>query len=95
MLAPAIREGRLTCRQADQLAEADCIILCEGPDSNVVYAVVEISVKVQDHGRNRAIERAGILSLITDQPAKAFVIGQEQKERGPGVLEVAFLQCPQ
>ena len=95
VLVPAIREGRLTRRQADQLEETDCIIWCEGPDSDPVHVVVEISLTVQDSDRNRASERAAILSLISGQPAQAFVLGQEQEERGPGVPDVPFLQYAQ
>ena len=95
VLAPAIREGGLTRNEADQLEDADCIIRCEAPDSNDVHAVAEISITVHDTDRNRAAERPGILSLITVQPARAFVLGQEEDEPSPGVPEVPFLQYRQ
>ena len=91
-LIPAIREGRISRQQGDELEEADCIIRCEDPDGAVVCAVVEISVTVQDHDRRRAAERAEIFALASGLRTLPFVVGQEQEERGPQAPEVPFLQ---
>ena len=88
VLIPAIREGRLSRQQADDLEEADCIIRCEDGEGNVVCAVVEISVTVQDYDRSRAAERAGIFGMATDFQTLPFVVGQEQEELGPQAPDV-------
>ena len=61
VLVPAINDGRIDRQQADQLEEADSIIRCQDQQGNIVCAVVEISVTVQDHDRSRAAERARVL----------------------------------
>ena len=92
VLVPAIREGRITRQQADQLEATDSIVRCENPDGNVVCAVIEISVTVQDDDRSRAAERARIFSLATGWETKPFVVGQEQQEAEPETPDVPFLQ---
>ena len=91
VLIPAIRDGRISRQQADQLEEADCIIRCEDERGNVVCAVVEISVTVQDRDRSRAAERAGIFSMATGLQTLPFVVGQEQEEPGPQAPDIPFL----
>ena len=91
-LVPAIRAGRITRQQADELEEADSIIRCENPDGEVICAVVEISVTVQDHDRSRASERAGIFNLATRLRTLAYTVGQDQEEPGPGIPDVPFLK---
>ena len=88
VLIPAIREGRISRQQADDLEEADCIIRCEDGEGNVVCAVVEISVTVQDYDRSRAAERAGIFGMATGFQTLPFVVGQEQEEPGPQAPDV-------
>ena len=88
VLIPAIREGRLSRQQADDLEEADCIIRCEDEEGNVVCAVVEISVTVQEYDRSRAAERAGIFGMATGFQTLPFVVGQEQEEPGPQAPDV-------
>ena len=92
ILILAIREGRISLQQADELAEADCIIRCDNPDGEVVCAVVEISLTVQDHDRSRAAERAGIFALASGLRTLPFVVGREQEEPGPQAPDVPFLQ---
>ena len=92
ILLPAIRQGRIDRRQADQLEEADCIIRCEDEQGNVVCAVVEISVTVQDRDRSRAAERAEIFALATADHTLAFVVGQEQESPAPDIPDVPFLE---
>ena len=92
VLVPAIREGRITRQQADQLEATDSIVRCENPDGNVVCAVIEISVTVQDGDRSRAAERAKIFNRATGWETKPFVVGQEQQEAAPDTPDVPFLQ---
>ena len=92
ILLPAMRQGRIDRRQADQLEEADCIIRCEDEQGNVVCAVVEISVTVQDRDRSRAAERAEIFALATGDHTLAFVVGQEQERPAPDIPDVPFLE---
>ncbi len=95
ILLPAIRQGRIDRRQADQLEEADCIIRCEDEQGNIVCGVVEISMTVQDHDRNRAVERAEIFSRATGYRTLPFVVGQEQEPPASEALDVPFLQFRQ
>ena len=92
VLMPAIREGRITRQEAEQVEAADSIVRCEDQDGNVVCAVIEISVTVQDDDRSRAAERARIFSLATGWTTMPFVVGQEQEEAVAGSPDVPFLQ---
>ena len=92
VLVPAVRDGRITRQQADQLEAADSIVRCEDQDGNVVCAVIEISVTVQDDDRSRAADRAKIFSLATGWRTVPFVVGQEQDEAMDGSPAVPFLQ---
>ncbi len=94
MLLPAIADGSINRQQADQLEDADSIIRCEDQDGNIVHAVAEISITVQDTDRRRAVERAEILAAVTGTPAVPFVVGQEEAPPGVGVSNVAFLAYP-
>ena len=88
MLLPAIADGRINRQQADQLEDADCIIRCEDQDGNVIHAVAEISITVQDTDRRRAAELAEILAAVTGTPAVPFLVGQEEEPQGAEVPNV-------
>ena len=92
ILVPAIRQGLIDRHQADQLEEADSIIRCENNQGDIIHAVVEISITVQDHDRTRAADRAEIFNLATGLHALPFVVGQNQQERGANVPNVPFLE---
>ncbi len=92
VLVPAIDDGRINRQQADQLEEADSIIRCQDQQGNIVCAVVEISVTVQDHDRSRAAERAEFFRRATGLRTMPFVVGQEQEEARPGTPDVPFLE---
>lgn len=92
ILIPAIRQGLIDRQQADQLEEADSIIRCENGQGDIIHAVVEISITVQDHDRTRATDRAEIFNLATGLHALPFVVGQNQRERGANVPNVPFLE---
>ena len=91
-LVPAIRQGKITRDQADELEEADCIIQCETEDGDIICAVVEISMTVQDTDRTRAAERAEIFELATGQRTLPFVVGQEEEQRKPDAPDVPFIE---
>ena len=92
ILIPAIRQGLIDRQQADQLEEADSIIRCENGQGDIIHAVVEISITVQDHDRTRAADRAEIFNLATGLRALPFVVGQNQQERGANAPNVPFLE---
>ena len=92
VLVPAINDGRINRQQADQLEEADSIIRCQDQQGNIVCAVVEISVTVQDHDRSRVAERAEFFRRATGLRTMPFVVGQEQAEARPGTPDVPFLE---
>ena len=92
ILVPAIRQGLIDRQQADQLEEADSIIRCENGQGDIIHAVVEISITVQDHDRTRATDRAEIFNLATGLHALPFVVGQNQRERGANAPNVPFLE---
>jgi len=94
VLLPAIDEGKISRQQADQLEEADSIIRCEDQDGQVVHALAEISITVQDTDRRRAAQRAEILAAATGTRAVPFVVGQEQEPSAAGVTNVSFLEYP-
>ena len=90
-LVPAVRKGRISRQQADELEEVDAIICCKPADGAAVCAVVEIAVTVQDHDRCRADERASIFSRASGLRTFAYTVGQDQVEREPDVPDVPFL----
>ena len=92
VLLPAIREGRITRQEAEQVEAVDSIVRCENQQGNVVCAVIEISVTVQDDDRSRATERAEIFGRATGMTTVPFVVGQEQEEAAAGSPDVPFLQ---
>ena len=92
VLMPAIRDGRITRQEAEQVEAADSIVRCEDQDGNVVCAVIEISVTVQDDDRSRATERAEIFGRATGWRTMPFVVGQEEQEVAAGSPDVPFLQ---
>ena len=87
VLLPAIAEGKISRQQADQLEEADSIIRCGDQDGQVVHALAEISITVQDTDRRRAAERAEILAAATGTRAVPFVVGQEQEPDEPWAIK--------
>ena len=92
VLLPAIRQDRINRSEADQLEEADAIIRCHDENGNVICAVVEISVTIQDNDRNRAAARAKLFNLATGLPTRPFVVGQGQEATGSEAPDVTFLQ---
>ncbi|MCY3659851.1 MAG: hypothetical protein OXG36_12655 [Caldilineaceae bacterium] len=92
VLVPAIQQGLIDRQQADQLEEADSIIRCENDQGDIIHAVAEISITVQDHDRTRATNRAEIFNLATGLRALPFVVGQNQQERGANAPNVPFLE---
>ena len=92
LLLPAIANGNINPQQADHLEDADSIIRCEDQNGDIVHAVVEISITVQDTDRRRAAASADILAKITGAPVSPFVVGQEQEPPGVGVPSVPFLE---
>ena len=91
VLLPAIRQGRISRQQADQLEDADVIIRCEDPDGSLVYAVAEISMTVQNHDRARASERAHILNLATGLRTLAYTVGQQEAPSSKQERDVTFV----
>ncbi|MCY4554891.1 MAG: hypothetical protein OXF79_00575 [Chloroflexi bacterium] len=91
VLLPAIRQGRISRQQADQLEDADVIIRCEDPDGSLVYAVAEISMTVQNHDRARASERAHILNLATGLRTLAYTVGQQEAPSSKQDRDVTFV----
>ena len=92
VLLPAIADRRISREEANQLESADCVIQCEDQDGNIVHALAEISMTVQDTDRRRAAERAEILAAATGTRAVPFVVGQEQELPEAGVPNVPFLE---
>ena len=92
VLMPAIRDGRITRQEAEQVEAADSIVRCEDQDGNVVCAVIEISVTIQDDDRSRAAERAQIFNRATGMTTMPFVVGQEQEEAAAGSPDAPFMQ---
>ena len=91
MLLPAVADGRINSQQSYQLEDAGCIIRCQDQDGNIIHAVAEISITVQDTDRLRAAQRAEILATIAGTPAVPFVVGQEEEPPSTGVPNVSFL----
>ena len=94
ILIPAIRSGRITRDEADDLEDADCILCLEDPDKETIYAVVEISITVQETDRVRAARRAELFSRAMGVEALAYVVGQQEEPPGDALTRVTFVECP-
>ena len=94
ILIPAIRSGRITRDEADDLEDADCILRLEDPDKETIYAVVEISITVQETDRVRAARRADLFSRAMGIEALAYVVGQQEEPSGHAISRVTFVKCP-
>ena len=94
ILIPAIRSGRITRDEADDLEDADCILRLEDPEKETIYAVVEISITVQETDRVRAARRAELFSRAMGVEALAYVVGQQEEPPGDALARVTFVECP-
>ena len=94
-LGPAVSKGLISLEEAHRLGDADSILRCEDRDGNVIHAVAEISVSVQDNDRERAADRAEILAAATGTRVVPFVVGQSEGPSGVGVPIVDFIQLAQ
>ena len=86
ILIPAIRSGRITRDEADDLEDADCILRLEDPEKETIYAVVEISITVQETDRVRAARRAEVFSRAVEVEARAYVVGEQEETLGRRTL---------
>ncbi len=94
ILIPAIRSGRITRDEADDLEDADCILRLEDPERETIYAVVEISITVQETDRVRAARRAEIFSRAIEMEAFPYVVGEQEEPPGDASLRVTFVEYP-
>ncbi len=92
ILTPAKLAGRINQNQVEDLENADGIIQCENPDGQIIYAVVEMSITVQKHDRERAVRRAGIMEQATGIPTIPYVAGTKQDPPESGESPVRFLE---
>ncbi len=94
ILIPAIRSGRITRDEADDLEDADCILRLEDPEKETIYAVVEISITVQETDRVRAARRAEIFSRAIEMEALPYVVGEQEEPPGEASPRVTFVEYP-
>ena len=94
ILIPAIRSGRITRDEADDLEDADCILRLEDPERETIYAVVEISITVQETDRVRAARRAEVFSRVVGVEALPYVVGEQEEPPGDAVSRVTFVEYP-
>lgn len=94
ILIPAIRSGRITRDEADDLEDADCILRLDDPEKETIYAVVEISITVQETDRVRAARRAEVFSRAVEVEARAYVVGEQEEPSGDALSRVTFVEYP-
>jgi len=94
ILIPAIRSGRITRDEADDLEDADCILRLDDPEKETIYAVVEISITVQETDRVRAARRAEVFSRAVEVEARAYVVGEQEEPSGDAISRVTFVEYP-
>lgn len=94
ILIPAIRSGRITRAEADDLEDADCILRLEDPEKETIYAAVEISITVQETDRIRAARRADLFSRALEVEALAYVLGEQEEPSGDATSRVTFVEYP-
>ncbi len=75
LLDQAADDGRISDEQADELDEADLILLGRTADDEPIYVVAEVSLTCDDHDVDRAASRARILREASGGSATAAVIG--------------------
>lgn len=76
IMEQAVNDGRITDEDADYLDQADIILIGDDADTQMpAYAVLEVSITIDDRDIDRAQERARILERADDHPARAACIG--------------------
>ena len=75
LLDQAADDGRISDEQADELDQADLILLGRTADDEPIYVVAEVSLTCDDHDVDRAASRARILREASGGSATAAVIG--------------------
>ena len=71
----AMDTGRVSAEEADDLEQADIIVMTDDPDGSKRYIVAEASVTINDSDVDRADRRAHTLATATGTPTTAAVIG--------------------
>ena len=77
----AAESGAITWDESDELALADVVVKATDQDGREIYIVAEISITVQEHDRERALERARILEKASGITTIAAVIGITEEAR--------------
>ena len=76
IMEQAVNDGRITDDDADYLDQADIILIGDDADTQMpAYAVLEVSITIDDRDIDRAQERARILERADGHPARAACIG--------------------
>ena len=71
----AMDTGRVSAEEADDLEQADIIVMTDDPEGSKRYIVAEASVTINDSDVDRADRRAHTLATATGTPTTAAVIG--------------------
>lgn len=76
IMEQAVNDGRITDEDADYLDQADIILIGDDADTQMpAYAVLEVSITIDDRDIDRAKERARILERADGHPVRAACIG--------------------
>ena len=76
IMEQAVSDGRITDDDADYLDQADIILIGDDAATQMpAYAVLEVSITIDDRDIDRAQERARILERADGHPARAACIG--------------------
>ena len=75
LLEKATESRAITDEQADEVERADLILKGERTSNEEVFAIVEVSITIDDSDIDRARNRADILTDASGLPALAVVIG--------------------
>ncbi len=75
LLYQATEDGLISDEQANDLEDADLILLGSGPGGEPAYVVVEVSITVADSDVDRAARRARALQTASGVATQAAVIG--------------------
>ena len=98
LLYQATEDGVISDEQANDLEDADLILLGRSPDGEPTYVVVEVSITVDDSDIDRAARRARVVHTASGIPAQAAVIGtaisdaNRQRADADGVAYITMAQ---
>ena len=92
LLKEAESQGRVNAKESDELDQADLVLV---NDNTGEYLLAEVSITIEQHDIDRALERAALLHNVTGQPVTPLTIGaREEPDLDKGPVQMLLVPEP-